>query len=41
MGLQRMQDLTWHANLRIRDANLNIAEFVKNYNVCQVTNSVF
>jgi len=35
-----MQDLVRHANTKIKDANLKVAEIFKNCKACQVTNTV-
>lgn len=39
-GIQSMPDLIRHAHVRIRDANSKITEIVKDYKVCQLTNTV-
>ena len=39
MGILRIQDLVRYANNKIRDANLKIAEIVKNCKACQLTNT--
>jgi hypothetical protein len=35
MGVQRMQDLTQHSYIKIRDTNSNLAEMIKNYKAHQ------
>lgn len=40
MGIWKMWDLVRHANTKIKDANLKVAEIVKNCKACQLTNTV-
>lgn len=40
MGAQRMQDLVCQSYIRIRDANLKIAETIKKCKACQLINAI-
>jgi hypothetical protein len=40
MGAWKMHDVVCQSHIRIRDANLKIADIVKNCKACQLTNGV-